>query len=208
MTQPAPLRLYWSPLSGHSHRAQLCAALLGVHLELVPVNVRGGEHKQPAFLAKNCFGQVPVLEHGSFTLADSNAILLYLAERFDEAHRYWPKEPERRAQVQRWLSVAAGQLKEGPCNARLVRLFGAPLDHALAQRKAHELLLVMDAELNTRPFFVGESATLADIALYTYTAHAPEGDVSLEAYPAVRAWLARIEALPGFVPMKRSAVSS
>lgn len=204
MTQPAPIRLHWFPLSGHAHRAQLGAALLGVPVELVPVDLKNGEHKQPAFLAMNRFAQVPVLEHGSVVLADSNAILIYLAERFDEAHRYWPKEPERRAEVQRWLSVAAGQLKEGPCNARLVRVFGAPLDHALALRKAHELLTVMEAELARRAFLVGESATLADIALYTYTAHAPEGDVSLEAYPAVRAWLSRIEALPGFVPMQRS----
>ncbi len=208
MTQPAALRLYWFPLSGHSHRAQLGASLLGVPVQLVTVDLKHGEHKQPAFVAKNRFAQVPVLEHGGFTLADSNAILLYLAERYDAAHRYWPKQPERRAEVQRWLSVAAGQLKEGPCNARLVRVFGAPLDHALALRKAHDLLAILDAELGTRAFLVGESATLADIALYTYTAHAPEGDVSLDTYPAVRAWLARIEALPGFVPMQRSAVTS
>jgi glutathione S-transferase len=161
-------------------------------------------HKQPEFLAMNRFGQVPVLEQGGFTLADSNAILVYLAERFDTAHRYWPKEAEGRAAVQRWLSVAAGQLKDGPCNARVVRVFGAPLDHALAVRKAHELLAVMEAELSERAFLVGDSATLADIALYTYTAHAPEGDVSLQEYPHVRAWLSRIEALPGFVPMQRS----
>ena len=208
MTQPAPLRLHWFPLSGHAHRAQLGAALLGVPVELVTVDLKNGQHKQAAFLAMNGFGQVPVLEQEGFTLADSNAILVYLAERFDTAHRYWPKEPERRAQVQRWLSVAAGQLKEGPCNARLVRVFGAPLDHALALRKAHELLAVLERELSARAFLVGESATLADIALYSYTAHAPEGDVSLEEYPAVRAWLARIEALPGFVPMQRSPVQS
>ena len=97
MTQPAPLRLHWFPLSGHAHRAQLGAALLGVPVELVTVDLKNGQHKQAAFLAMNGFGQVPVLEQEGFTLADSNAILVYLAERFDTAHRYWPKEPERRA---------------------------------------------------------------------------------------------------------------
>ncbi len=201
------LRLYTFPLSGHSHRAQLLAALLGLPIELVHVELTKGEHKQPAFLALNRFGQVPVLQDGAITVSDSNAILVYLADRFDEQRRYWPNEPERRAQVQRWLSVAAGQLAAGPAAARLVRVFGAKLDHAAAIEKAHQLFAILESELSTRTFLVGDSATLADIALYTYTAHAPEGDVSLDGYPAIRAWLARIESLPGFVPMKATKVA-
>ena len=208
MTQPSPLRLLRFPLSGHSHRAELMLSLLGVRAELVNVDLPKGEHKQPAFLAKNSFGQVPVLEDGALTLSDSNAILVYLAERYDEAGRYWPRDPARRAEVQRWLSVAAGQLASGPGAARLVRVFNAPLDHALAVRKAHDLFTVLDKELSARPFLVGDTPTLADIALYTYTAHAPEGDVSLEGYPAIRHWLGRIEALPGFVPMARTAAKA
>lgn len=208
MSHPAALRLYRFPLSGHSHRAELMLALLGLPAELITVNLAQNEHKQPAFLAKNRFGQVPVLEDGPFTLADSNAILIYLAERYDTERRYYPSDPEARAEIQRWLSVAAGQLAAGPCAARLVRVFNAPLDHELAARKAHELFALLEAELSLRPFLVGESATLADVALYSYTAHAPEGDVLLEAYPAIRAWLSRIEALPGFVPMPRTLPKS
>jgi len=208
MPEAKPLRLYRFALSGHSHRAELMLSLLGLRAELVNVDLRAGEHKQPAFLAKNSFGQVPVLEDGSLTLSDSNAILVYLAERYDEARRYWPIDAVRRAQVQRWLSVAAGQLSAGPGAARLVRVFNAPLDHALAVRKAHDLFTVLEKELTAQPFLVGEAPTLADLALYTYTAHAPEGDVSLEAYPAIRQWLSRIEALPGFVPMLRTPAKS
>ncbi len=208
MSQAAALRLYRFPLSGHSHRAELMLSLLGLPAELITVNLAQKEHKQPAFLAKNRFGQVPVLEDGAFTLADSNAILVYLAERYDTQHRYYPREPEARAEIQRWLSIAAGQLAAGPCAARLVRVFNAPLDHELAVQKAHELFALLEAELALRSFLVGSSATLADVALYSYTAHAPEGDVSLEAYPAIRAWLSRIEALPGFVPMPRTLPKS
>ena len=208
MSQTPPLRLYRFPLSGHSHRAELMLSLLGLPVELITVNLAKKEHKEPAFLAKNRFGQVPVLEDGAFTLADSNAILIYLAERYDTAHRYWPSEPEGRAQVQRWLSIAAGQLSAGAGAARLVRVFKAPLDHELAVRKAHELFAHLEAELSERSFLVGSSPTLADVALYTYTAHAPEGDVSLDAYPAILAWLTRIEALPGFVPMTRTPPQS
>ena len=208
MSRAADLRLYRFPLSGHSHRAELMLSLLGLPAELITVNLAQKEHKQPAFLAKNRFGQVPVLEDGAFVLADSNAILIYLAERYDAEHRYWPAEPSARAEVQRWLSVAAGQLAAGPCAARLVRVFNAPLDHELAVRKAHELFALIEQELTLRPYLVGSNATLADVALYSYTAHAPEGDVSLEAYPAIRAWLSRIEALPGFVPMPPSSPKS
>ena len=208
MPTPTALRLHRFALSGHSHRAELMLSLLGLPAELVNVDLANGEHKQPPFLAKNPFGQVPVLEDGALTVSDSNAILVYLAERYDEKARYWPRDPARRAHVQRWLSVAAGQLSAGPAAARLVRVFNAPIDHALAVRKAHDLFTVLEKELLARPFLVGETPTLADVALYTYTAHAPEGDVSLEAYPAIRDWLSRIEALPGFVPMVRTPAKS
>jgi glutathione S-transferase len=202
--EPAARRLYWFRLSGHSHRAQLMLSLLGLQTEIVPVNLAQGEHKQPAHLDKNPFGQVPVLEDGALTLSDSNAIMIYLAERYDPEHRYYPLDPARRGQIQRWLSVAAGPLVAGPAAARLVRVFKAPIDHALVLRKAHELLTLLEAELQDRDYFVGDSITLADVALYTYVAHAPEGDVTLEPYPALRGWIGRIEALPGFVPMHRT----
>jgi glutathione S-transferase len=208
MTEPSALRLHRFPISGHSHRVELMLSLLGLRAELVNVDLPKGEHKQPQFLSKNSFGQVPVLEDGALTLSDSNAILVYLAERYDQAQRYWPRDAAGRAQVQRWLSVAAGQLAAGPGAARLVRIFKAPLDHALAVRKANDLFTVLEKELGSRPFLVGETPTLADVALYTYTAHAPEGDVSLDPYPAIRNWLTRIEALPGFVPMTRSSAQS
>jgi glutathione S-transferase len=171
----------------------------------VEVDLSKREHKRPEFLALNSLGQVPVLEDAGLVIADSNAILVYLAERYDTAHRYYPADPARRAQVQRWLSVAAGALYSGPCVARLVSIFGAPSDHDAAKRKSHELFALLESELVARPFLVGSDPTIADIALYSYTAHAPEGGVPLDAYPALRAWLGRIEALPGFVGMQRTA---
>jgi len=208
MTPQQPLKLHRASLSGHSHRAQLFLSLLGLPVELIEVDLRSGAHKKPEFLALNSFGQVPVLEDAGRVIADSNAILVYLAERYDPDCRYYPADPERRAQVQRWLSVAAGPLFAGPCVARLVRVFGAPLDHAAALRKSHELFTLLESELSARPLLVGESPTLADLALYTYTPHPPQGDLSFLAYPTIRAWLSRIEALPGFVGMQRTEPKS
>jgi glutathione S-transferase len=110
------------------------------------------------------------------------------------------------AEVQRFLSVAAGQVAFGPAAARLVNVFGAGLDHSRALEIAHGVLAVLDAHLEGRQWLATNHPTIADVANYAYIAHAPEGDVSLEAYPNVRAWLARIESLPGFVPMQATPV--
>jgi len=205
-TRPAqPIRLYRMALSGHSHRVELFLRLLELPHVIVDVDLRKGEHKTPQFLAKNAFGQVPVIEDGDVTLADSNAILVYLEGRY--APGSWlPRDPLGAARVQRWLSVAAGQLAFGPAAARVVQLFGRPDDCTPMIARANQLLAVMEQELGRQPWLAGAQPTLADIANYSYIAHAPEGNVSLEPYPGVRAWLARIEALPGFVPMAASAV--
>jgi glutathione S-transferase len=205
-SQPTqPIRLYRMALSGHAHRVQLFLSLLGLPYEMVDVDLRAGEHKRPEFLRMNCFGQVPVIQDGDVTLGDSNAILVYLEGRYVPG-QWLPRDPAGAAQVQRWLSVAAGQLAFGAAAARVIVLFDRPDDPSSAIARADALLQVMESELATRPFLIGDVPTLADIANYTYAAHAPEGNVSLEPYPNVRAWLARIEALPGFVPMMKSPV--
>jgi len=200
-----PIKLHRFFLSGHSHRVELLLSLLGLPFERVDVNLATGEHKQPAFLAMNSFGQVPVIQDGDITLADSNAILVYLASKYD-AGQWLPRNPVEAAAVQRWLSVAAGPVAFGPAKARLAILFKAPIDTETAIAQAHELFAVMEIELTTQPFLTGDTPTIADIANYTYIAHAPEGNVSLDPYPHLRGWLQRIEALPGFVPMVKSAV--
>jgi glutathione S-transferase len=201
----SPIVLHGFRLSGHSHRAELFLSLLGLLFEFRQVDLAAGAHKQPEFLAKNAFGQVPVIEDGEVVVADSTAILVYLASRY--APGTWlPQDPAGAAEVQRWLSVASGQVAFGPAAARLVTLFRASLDADQAIARSHALLAVLQRELAARDWLVGSRPTIADVAIYTYVAHAPEGNVSLEAYPDVRAWLARVEALPGFVPMPASAV--
>lgn len=198
-----PIRLYRAPLSGHAHRVQLFLSLLGLPTELVDVDLRNGEQKAEAFLRLNPFGQVPVIDDDGTVVADSNAILVYLAKKYGEG-RWLPEDPLGAARVQRWLSVAAGEIAHGPALARLVAVFGAPYDAALATRRAHHLLHVMEGVLAAQPYLAGDTPTIADLAAYTYIAHAPEGGVALDDYAKLRAWLARIEALPGFVGMARS----
>jgi glutathione S-transferase len=204
-TAASPIVLHGFRLSGHSHRAELFLSLLGLPFEFRQVDLAAGAHKQPAFLAKNAFGQVPVIEDGEVVIADSTAILVYLATRYAPG-KWLPQDPAGAAEVQRWLSVASGLVAFGPAAARLVTVFKASLDADEAIARSHALLAVLQRVLAGRSWLVGTKPTIADVAIYTYVAHAPEGNVSLDAYPDVRAWLARIEALPGFVPMPASAV--
>ena len=202
-----PIRLYSSPISGHVHRVRLFLSLLGLPFETIDVDLSARAQRAPAFLALNPFGQVPVIQDGALTVADSNAILVYLNARYaDDPARWLPPEPERAAQVQRWLSVAAGPLAHGPAHARVVALFGLPVDASESQARAQQLFTIMDAHLQSQPFLAGEAVTLADLANYAYVARAPEGGVSLAPYAHLRGWLERIEALPGFVPMVRTPV--
>lgn len=201
-----PIKLFRHPLSGHAHRVELFLSLLNVPTELVFVDLAKGAHKSAEFLAMNPFGQVPVIDDNGVVLSDSNAILVYLAKQYDASGQWLPKDALMAAQVQRWLSVAAGPIASGPATARLITVFGAPYDAESTIARSHALLKVIEQELASRPYLTGNLPTLADVASYTYIAHAPEGNVSLADYPQLRAWLARIETLPGFVPMQRTAV--
>jgi len=197
------IKLYNFPRSGHAHRVELMLSLLQLPTELIFVDLAKGEHKQPAYLAINSFGQVPAIDDGGVVLADSNAILVYLAQKYGNG-RWLPADPVGAARVQRWLSAAAGPIAFGPAAARLVTVFGAQLNAEEAIARAHNLLKVMDVELGQSAFLAGDEPSIADVSAYSYIAHAPEGNVSLDDYGNVRAWLARVEALPGFIGMPRT----
>src|SRR5262249_44620803 len=158
--------------SGHSHRARLFLSLIGAPVEIVPIELKTGEHKKPEFLKLNRFGQLPVLEDDGTVVADSNAILVYLAKKLDRSD-WLPEDPKGAAAVQRWLSVAAGQIAYGPAAARLVTLFGAKLDAEDAIARAHAILGLIDAELADSGWIAAGQPTIADIALYSYITAAP-----------------------------------
>lgn len=200
------IKLYRHELSGHAHRVETFLSILQQDYELVNVDLMAGEQRTEAFLKLNPFGQVPVLVDGEVTLSDSTAILVYLARKYGQ--EWLPTDALGQARVQRWLSVASGEVAAGPGAARLVKLFGAPLDHAAAVTKAHKLLGTLESHLSEHKFLAAEEPTIADLAVYTYVAHAPEGGVSLQNYPQVRAWISRVEALANFVPMKRSSTAN
>jgi glutathione S-transferase len=198
------LTLYGTVLSGHVHRVVLLLHMLKVPYRLIdtPRPMR----QTPEFGALNPLRQIPVLRDGDLALADSGAILFYLARRYDAGGGWLPCDPVGEARVQRFLSLAAGELAFGPATARAVTLWGLPGDAEAARAVAARLLVFLEQHLADGSFLAADTATIADLACYAYVARAPEGRISLDPYPAVRAWLARVEALDGFVPIPTSEV--
>ncbi len=194
------MKLYDLELSGNCYKVRLLLSLLNIKCDIIPVDFMAGEHKRPAHLAKNPLGEIPVLEDGDLILRDSQAILVYLA-RARGGEAWLPTGAADMARVMQWLSTAANDVARGPNDARLHDKFGIDLDYAKAQKKAHWLLGILEQRLDGRNWLELGRPTIADIACFPYVALAPEGGVSLEAYPKVRQWIARIKALPGFTPM-------
>lgn len=195
------MRLYDLTLSGNCYKARLFLGLIGRPVELVPVDLVNGEHKQPPFLAINPRGQVPVLEDENVRMVDSQAILVYLARRYAEEH-WFPQDTLTQARIASWLSFAANEMQHGPATARVARLFGLRIDEALTSTRALAAMHVLEQQLAEHTW-LAESAvpTIADIAVYPYAALAGEGGIDLAPYPAVRAWCSRIRELPGYVGM-------
>jgi glutathione S-transferase len=196
--------LHGTELSGHTHRVELLLRMLGLPYRFVvaAAAVRG----TPEFHKLNPLRQIPVLQDGDLTLADSNAILVYLAKRYAPGSPWLPEEPAAAAQVQRWLSIAAGEVMHGPATARMVTQWNFPGDLARAKRIAAVLLRFMNDHLKNRSFLAAEHVTIADLACYSYVAHAPEGGIPLGEYSSVLAWLRRVETLPHFKPIPPSPI--
>ena len=198
-----PLKLYDFPLSGHSHRIRLALSLLGIEYDLIPVDLANGEHKKPWYKTLNPAGQVPVLTDGDTVITESTAILSYLAKKYPDGE-WIPTDAAGAAEVEKYFVAASTALAAGPARARLINLFNAPYDKTETIEAAHKYLATLEAALDGKNYLVAGRPTFADVAIYSYTAHAPEGDVSLDAYPNILAWTARIESLDGFLGMPKT----
>jgi len=194
------LKLYDLEPSGNCYKVRLMCALLRVPLEVVPVDFLAGAHKQSPLIDLNPFGEIPIFVDGDVVLRDSQAILVYLARNWG-GESWLPTEPAPMADVMQWLTVAENEIARGPGDARLHDKFGVKLDVRAAREKAARILGLMEAQLARQQWLALDRPTIADIACMPYVALSHEGGISLEPYPAVKAWVERVKALPGFIPM-------
>ena len=195
------MQLHDFPLSGNCYKVRLFLGLIGQQAEVVHVDLLAGAQKRPDFLAINPRGQVPVLVDQGQPVADSQAILVYLARRY--APTWLPEDALQQAHVASWLSYAANEVHQGPATARVILLFRRPGDLEGAQTKGRQVLELVNAHLAERTWLVGGQPSIADVAVYPYLAMAEEGGLSLAPYPHLQAWFARIRALPGYLELPR-----
>ncbi|MBL8671244.1 MAG: glutathione S-transferase family protein [Alphaproteobacteria bacterium] len=195
--------LYDDPLSGNGYKVRLLMHLLGMPFRYVPVSVVARETRRPAFLAKNPNGRIPALElDDGQVLSESNAIMVYLAE----GTPLWPADRLERAQTLQWMFFEQYDHEPRVAVARFLTLHPETNDPRLPElpalrEKARQPLQVMEQHLARAPYFVGERFGLADIALYAYTHVAGEGGISLDAFPAIRAWVHRVAGQPRHQPI-------
>ncbi|BAZ37634.1 glutathione S-transferase domain-containing protein [Calothrix sp. NIES-4101] len=195
------ITLYGHEMSGNSYKVRLLLELLNLEYEWVKVDLIKGEHKLPEYLALNPFGQVPLLVDKDIKLADAQAILVYLARQYG-GDTWLPLDTLSLAQVVRWLSTTAGEIRQGPENTRLYHLFGATsINIERAYQKSEHILTQLNQHLSTRTWLEFEHPTIADIAVFPYVALAGDGKIDLTPYPNVLEWINRVKQLPNYIPM-------
>lgn len=190
------IKLYSTPLSGHGHRVEQFLRFLDLPFEYIEAQQSYRDTEE--FLKLNPLGQIPVLADGDLVLSDSCAILVYLAKTYAPNSHWLPDDILQSVQIQRWLAIAAGEIKFGCAIARFATLWDGSWDLAQAQGVAHRILKFMNGHLATHHWLATDQVSIADIACYAYVANAPEGGVYLDGYNNVRRWILDFEALPKF----------
>ncbi len=200
------LRLYDSRLSGNAWKVRILLTQLGIPFERVTLDLAQGATSDPAFRAKSRFARVPVLElEDGRTIVESAAIMLYLAE----GSRLLPDDRYLRAEVASWLTFEQADLLRALALPRFYHMRGIAdqMKGRIAdfQEGAYVALAKVDDWLATHDWLVDHRYTIADIGMFGYVSMAGEGGYDMERFPAIRAWLARVKAQPGWVPLVEEA---
>ncbi|QEM83274.1 glutathione S-transferase family protein [Halomonas binhaiensis] len=200
------MNLYGDSRSGNCYKIKLLASFLEIRMVWIDVDVLVGETRREDFLGRNPNGKIPLLElDDGRCLSESNAILHYLAE----GSGWLPTDRYEHAKVLQWQNFEQYSHEPYIAVARFIAVYqGLPEERRSEYESKHEggykALSIMEHQLDATPFLTGELPTIADISLYAYTHVAHEGGFELDSFPAIRAWLKRLEALPGYVPMSGS----
>lgn len=198
------MRVFGVSNSGNCYKVRLLLEQLGLGYQWEEVDMMAGATRTPGFLAKNPNGRVPLLEfEPGMYLAESDAILFYLAE----GTPFWPATKLARAEVLQWMFFEQYSHEPYIAVARFITMF-LSADHPRRtelprlRERGYQALAVMERHLLGRRYFVEDTYSIADIALYAYTHAAPEAGFDLQQFPEVSVWLRRVETTPGFRPMR------
>jgi glutathione S-transferase len=196
------LRLYDSRLSGNAWKVRILLTQLGLPFERVTLDLAQGATADPAFRAKSRFARIPVLElEDGRTIVESAAIMFYLAG----GTRFLPDDRFLRAEVMSWLTFEQADLLRALALPRFYHLRGVADQMAgrIAdfQEGAYPALEKAEAWLSTHDWLVDEHYSIADIGLFGYVSMAHQGGYEMQRFPSIGAWIARVKAQPGWVPL-------
>ena len=201
------IRLYDYVLSGSCYKVRLFLSLIGRDYTPVPIDFYPGREQRSAdFLEINPLGQIPVLDDDGLLLRDAQAILVYLAAKYDAARTWYPQDPAAEGTIAMWLAFAGGEIMNASA-ARLHDMLGYDLDIDRVRRAAHDAFRILDDHLTDQEIrgtdwiAGGARPSIADIACFPYVALAGDGGITIEDYGAIRRWLDRVMRLPGFIVM-------
>jgi glutathione S-transferase len=187
------ITLYSFSLSGNGHKIKHFLSILGLQYELILLDPHTQAHKSEGFLALNPLGQVPVLVDDDAVICDSHAILVYLAQKYDADNTWYPEDVLLRAEVQKFLSMSAGEVCNGPHLYRDIKVIGKPGDLEQIYDRTINFFVYLEKHLSDRDYLLGVKPSIADIALYTYPKLAVKAGVNLSDFPHIVNWFARIE---------------
>lgn len=205
------MKLYSYKESGNSYKIRLLAALLDIDLEIIEVDFLNDEQHSASFLKINPRGEVPVLVDGDKTFTDSSAILVYLAGQKPES-KWWSNNLAEQAAIVDWLAFANSWVQYGVFTARAILSFNGPYNGLgtntyestlkEATIRGKKSLEILDKSLAGKQWLALGRPTIADVSVFVYVALAPMGDISLEPYKNVNAWIERVKNLPNFIKIK------
>jgi glutathione S-transferase len=193
------ITLYDHPRSGNCHKVRLLLSMLGLRYQSVFVDVLAHVNHQSWFDQINPIQQIPVLVDDGFTIQDSQAILVYLAKRYDG--RWFSDDPREAGQIVEWLSFAAKEVANGLQASRLFYIADESIDIEAAHSEGRRVLTILDQRLTDRRWLCLDRPTIADVACFPYVGLAREGKLPLDEHKEVMAWIERIVGLDGYVPM-------
>lgn len=192
------MKLYTTKGSGNGYKVILLLSFIGAKYETVYVDTAAGELKKQPFLSLNPRGQVPVIEDEGRVLWDSSACLAYIARKYG-GEQWLPSDPGQMGEVMQWVALALNEIQFGLQYGRGIVRGIRTGNYEECAELGRKGLAILDARLKSNPWLALGRPTIGDIACYPYTARAPEGNLPLDPYPSVQAWIKRFEALPGFV---------
>ncbi|MBU2872183.1 glutathione S-transferase [Colwellia sp. E2M01] len=194
------MKLYDLDLSGNCYKVRLFASLIDTPLSIIPVDFVRREHKENKLMQLNSWGEIPILEDGEVVLRDSQAILVYLANKYG-GEAWWPSEAHLQAEVMQWLSVASNEIQHGPNTARLIKKFGLESDYSLCLARSERILTLINDHLANNNWLAANRPTVADCAVYPYISITHEGGIDVDKYTHIQAWMDRITKLPNYISL-------